>query len=291
MNRLPDLLAVLAPVYLCVAVGYFWARAGRGFDLAFVTAFAYVLGAPSLVFSAIHRAPLDAGEVAGMAGAAFLALGACGALGVGGLALARRNLAGVPPLALPCAGAMGLSVARDAFGAEGHALGAAFLAVALFAQATLGRAAAAARWDAATLAGSPIAWGVLAALALAASPWTPPRWALNTTWLLGGTVVPVALIAQGVVLARAPWRESLAAWPIALGRVGIGLAAGLAVAAALGLDGAARAVVVLETAMPVALLWPIYRARAAVSDGALAETAASIVVGLIVLPGLVVWLV
>jgi hypothetical protein len=288
MNGLPDLLAVLAPVYLCVGAGYFWARTGRGFDLAFVTAFAYVLGAPSLVFSAIHRAPLDAGEVAG---AALLALGVCAALGAGGLALARRNLAGVAPLALPCAGAMGLSVARDAFGAEGLALGAAFLAVALFAQATFGRAAAAGRWDTATLAGSPIAWGVLAALALAALPWTPPRWALNTTWLLGGTVVPVALIAQGVVLARAPWRESLAAWPIALGRVGIGLAAGLAVAAALGLDGAARAIVILETAMPVALLWPIYRARAADSDGALAETAASIVLGLIVLPGLVVWLV
>jgi hypothetical protein len=73
--------------------------------------------------------------------------------------------------------------------------------------------------------------------------------------------------------------------------VGIGLAAGWAVAAALGLDGTARAIVILETAMPVALLWPVYRARAAASDGGLAETAASIIVGMIVLPGLVVWLV
>jgi predicted permease len=290
VSNLPDLLAVLAPIYLCVAAGYFWARAGRGFDLAFVTAFAYVLGAPSLVFSAIHRAPLEAGAVAGMAGAALLALVACAALAAGGLALARQSLAGVAPLTLPCAGAMGLSIARDAFGADGLALGAAFLAVALLAQATLGRAAAAGRWDAATLVGSPVAWAVLAALALAALPWTPPRWALNTTWLLGGTVVPVALIAQGVVLARAPWRAAMPALSIAVGRIGIGLVAGIAVTAVLGLNGPTRAIVILETAMPVALLWANYRARAAAADGAWGETAASIVLGLVVLPALVVWL-
>jgi predicted permease len=178
---------------------------------------------------------------------------------------------------------MGLSVLRDALGAEGFAQGVVYFAVATLAAATLGRAAARGRWDLNSLFGSPIAWGMAAALALVAVPWTPPKFILNTTTLLGHLVVPVMLIAAGVALGRASRTELIRGLPSGFARLAIGLAAGIVVAEGLPLEGVTRTVVILETAMPIAFLWPIYA-----KDG-WPSFAASLLVGLVALPFLVLW--
>jgi predicted permease len=180
---------------------------------------------------------------------------------------------------------MGLSVLRDAFGAAGFVQGVVYFAVATLTVATLGRAAARGSWDSRTLFGSPIAWGMAAALALVSVPWTPPKFVLDTTTLLGHLVVPVMLIAAGVALGRATRIELRQGLPSGIVRLAIGLTAGIAVAEGLGLDGLIRAVVILETAMPVAFLWTIY------TKDAWSSFAGSLLVGLLALPFLAAWLI
>jgi predicted permease len=68
-------------------------------------------------------------------------------------------------------------------------------------------------------------------------------------------------------------------------RLAVGLAAGLVVADVMALERVTRAVVVIETAMPIAFLWPIY------AKDAWKEFAASLAVGLVALPFLVAFLI
>ena len=281
---LATVIDVVVPVYLCVAGGYLWARIERPINLSFVSAFVYVVGAPPLVYAALKRVPDGSVPIGPLAEATVLALvlGGLAAVLVS-LAAGRHLGASGRGLALPFAGAMGLAVLRNGFGDPGLAQGVVYFAVATIAAATLGRAAAQGRWGVASLFGSPIGWALAAALILAALPGTPPKFVLNTTNLLGGLVVPVMLIAAGVALGRVDGTALLRALPFGIARIAIGFAVGVVVAEVLALEHLARAVVILETATPVAFLWPVY-----VKDG-WAEFGASLAVGLAALPFLVLY--
>jgi predicted permease len=69
------------------------------------------------------------------------------------------------------------------------------------------------------------------------------------------------LLTLGVALANLKvtslWRSVV----LSLGRLGLGLAVGLGIAEILGLEGAARGVLILESAMPVAVLNYLFAAR------------------------------
>jgi malate permease and related proteins len=93
------------------------------------------------------------------------------------------------------------------------------------------------------------------------------------------------LIAAGVALGRASGAELVRGLPSGLARLAIGLIAGIVVAEGLSLQGITRAVVILETAMPIAFLWPIYAKESWPSF------AASLLVGLAALPFLVTFVI
>lgn len=281
---LATVVGVVVPVYLCIAGGYFWARIERPIDLSFVSAFVYVVGAPPLVYAAIKRVPDGSVPLGPLVEATVLALALGGLLAVL-VSLAAGRYLGVSGrgLALPFAGAIGLAVLRNGFGEPGLAQGVVYFAVATIAAATLGRAAALGRWNASSIFGSPLGWALAAALALAALPGTPPKFVLNTTNLLGGLVVPVMLIAAGVALGRVSGPALLRALPFGIARIAVGVAVGIGVAELLALEHLSRAAVILETATPIAFLWPIY-----VKNG-WAEFGASLAVGLAALPFVVLY--
>ena len=59
---IPELLAIVAPVYLCAALGFGWVRARRPYDTALITELVTTIGAPCLVFSRLIR--LEVSEAA-----------------------------------------------------------------------------------------------------------------------------------------------------------------------------------------------------------------------------------
>jgi predicted permease len=80
-----------------------------------------------------------------------------------------------------------------------------------------------------------------------------PRWISNTLDLLGGIAIPLMTIALGVSLATLKihfWKRSLF---FSLVRVGGGLLVGFMVCELMGLTGVSRNVVLLQSAMPVAV--------------------------------------
>jgi malate permease and related proteins len=254
MNLIATLAPVVAPVFLIAAGGYAWARAGQPFDHALVTRLIAVIGAPALVFSTLANMALPFDAAARMAAATVACLLATAAAAAAILRLSGMPMrVYLPSLTFPNIGNAGLPVCLFAFGQEGMALAMVFFAVTSIGQFSLGPAIAAGKFDLGKLLRVPMLHAVAAAIAVKAIGWTVPLWAMNTLNLLSGLTIPLMLLSLGVALAELKAANLGRAAAMSALRLGLGAALGFATAAAFGLDGAARGVVVIESSMPAAV--------------------------------------
>ena len=105
----------------------------------------------------------------------------------------------------------------------------------------------------ASIAKQPVIYAMVIAVLLLITDTELPRWISNTLDLLGGIAIPLMTIALGVSLATLRihfWKRSLL---FSLSRVGGGLLFGFIVCELMGLTGISRNVVLLQSAMPVAV--------------------------------------
>lgn len=245
---------VVGPVFLVALVGYLWARSGRPFDASFIAELTIYVGAPFLIIDTFVSAKLPAATLATMAGAAI----ACHALpiAIGWLALrATRQPVEVflPSLVFANTGNMGVPLCLFAFGEEGLALGVAYFAIGTLFNFTVGELLASGRLSIAEVAWSPILWSTVLAVVLSVTGLELPAMLERATRMLAGLAVPLMLISLGVSLSRLRVTSARRSFLIACGRLGIGFAVGWLVATAFGLEGVARGVVVIQSAMPVAV--------------------------------------
>ncbi len=241
-----ELAAVVLPVFICAAIGLYWTRTGRPFDSELAARLIYKIACPCLIiatFARVELAPAAVAEVAGAAVTIYLVTAAVGALV---LRAARLSLpAYLPSITFALVGGMGLPVCLFAFGDEGLVLALVYF--------TIGVAIAAGRVSLGEIAREPVIWATLIAVAMLWGDVTPPKWIIDTTGLLGGIAIPLQLIALGCSLGR--FRVASLPRGIALSvlRLGLGFGVGFGIATLFGLDGIVRAVVILQSAMPVAV--------------------------------------
>jgi hypothetical protein len=251
---LGQLAAIIAPVLVCAAIGYLWARLRRPFETEFVTALVTTIGTPCLIASTLLRFSVDFAALGDMALATITVFAIIGAAGAVGLRACRLPLHSyLPALMFSNAGNMGLPLCLFAFGEPGLALGIVFFTVSAVLQFTVGVGLAAGTIAPGRLARIPLLYAVAIALVLMATGTALPEWIANTIELLGGLTIPLMLIALGVSLARLRIASLKLSVAIALLRLLAGFAVGLGVAWAFGLEGMAAGVLVLQSAMPVAV--------------------------------------
>jgi predicted permease len=253
---------IMAPVFVVAAIGFGWARAGMPFDTEFTTSLVSNLAFPCLIVATLAKLEVDPAAFSQMAWAGVLTVLATGAIAAVVLkAFGRSQPVYWPPLVFGNVGNMGLPLCLFAFGEEGLALGIIFFTVFVAIQFTLGISVAAGRLSVRTLVRTPLTWACLLGIALQLAGIGLPRWVDNTIGLVGDLAIPMMLLTLGVALANLKvtslWRSIV----LSLGRLGIGLAVGLGIAEILGLEGAARGVLILESAMPVAVLNYLFAAR------------------------------
>jgi predicted permease len=250
-----ELLAIVAPVYIAIGLGWGWNRAGRPWNTRIVTELIMTIGAPCLVFSSLVGMDVEREALARMALAAFAAFATLAVLGFAVLKIlglpARAFLA---PIVFPNAGNMGLPVALFAFGDEGLALGVAFYAVAAFTQYSVGIWLWSGRVSGVELARTPLFWSAILAAGVVAAGFQVPDWILRTTGLLGGFTIPLMQISLGYSLGGFELGGMGRSLGLSLLRLGLGLAVGWGLAWGLGFQGAARGVLILQCSMPVAVL-------------------------------------
>lgn len=248
------LLAILAPIYLCIGLGFLWSRLGRRYDTELVTQLITDVGAPCLVFSSLVGLDVGSGRMATMVGATLAALASFAVLGAAILRVARLPATSfLAPLVFPNTGNMGLPVCLFAFGDEGLALGACFFATTAIAHFTVGQWLWSGRVSLLQLFRTPLAWAAAAAAWVLWVEVALPGWVLETTRLLGSFTIPLMQFTLGVSLASFASGRLSRGLSLAALRLGMGLLVGLGLAEALDLRGVMRGVVILDCAMPVAV--------------------------------------
>ncbi|MBF0375274.1 MAG: AEC family transporter [Alphaproteobacteria bacterium] len=257
-----EIATIIGPILAIAAIGFSWRRLGGEFDPAFVARLVTTIGVPFLVFSTLTRLELDGATLMRMAGAAMACLLGFTLVAAVALKLAKLPLRGfLNPMVFPNAGNMGLPLCLFAFGPEGLALAVVYFVVFTIAHLTLGISLLMGSLSLGNLARMPVLYALAAAIAFMATGIRPPRWLASTAQLLGDMTIPLMLMALGVSLSALKAKSMRLAAGLAGLRLGIGLTVGLGVAWAFGLEGHSRGVVVLESAMPVAVFNYLFAQR------------------------------
>ena len=246
---------------------------GRRYDTELTTDLIMNVGAPCLVFSSIVNLEIEGGLVFEMAAAILVAI-----VVMLGIAAVVLRLAGLPistfigPMTMPNTGNMGLPVVLFAFGAEGFALGVVIFAIMALLQFTVMIWFWTREISFAQFFRTPLSYAVVIAVTFVWLDLEPPEWALRFTSLLGAFTVPLMQLTLGVSLAqlkidRIPRTAMLSAF-----RIGLGLGVGWAVAELFGFEGVARGVLILDCAMPVAVINYLFAERYGRSSSEVAST-------------------
>ena len=257
-----QLLPIIAPVFLVALLGYGWARLGLPFDREFVTGIVMNVGVPCLILQGTSGLKADAALFMSMIGYALLALGICAVIGAIVLRALRQPLRSyLPPVAFGNAGNLGLPLCLFAFGPRGLGLGIGFYLVGAVAQFLAGPLFQGRKPVWRTLLTTPVNYAAVLGVSLLATGTVLPAWLGNTVQLLAGMAIPLMLVALGHALGSFAVKQLPVAASLALARLGLGLVVGLGLVWVFGLEGTERGVVLIESAMPVAVFNYLLAAR------------------------------
>ncbi len=254
MDLITRIADVIIPVFLIVAIGYGYARRQRP-DLTVFNRIALDVLAPMLVYSALASRDFHlADHVPLLIGGTVLILGS----GLLAWPLARafnahpRTL--VPVVMFNNCGNMGLPLALLAFGPAHFGAAVALFSVSNLFHFSLGARITSSHARTRDLLTSPLMIATALGFVSALTDLRPPEVVLSGLKLLGDALLPMMLFALGVRLT-ALTRNGLALGLLgALARPMIGLAIGIPLAWALGLEGAARGQLLLFAALPPAVM-------------------------------------
>ncbi len=257
-----QLIPILAPVFIVTLIGYGWARLAIPFQRDFLTAVVMHIGVPCLILNGMVQLEADAGQFMGMIGYALLALASCtlvGALLLRALGQPLRSY--LPPIAFGNAGNLGLPLCYFAFGKQGLGLAIGFYLVGSVTQFLAGPLFQGRQPVWRTLLTTPVNYAALLGVLLLATGTGLPLWLANTVELLAGLAIPLMMLALGHSLGSFQVQRLPLAAGLAVGRLGLGLLVGVGITAAFGLTGIERGVVLVQSAMPVAVFNYLLAAR------------------------------
>ena len=289
---LAELFAVMAPVLIVAGIGYAWVRSGQVYPTDFVARLVLNVATPCLVLSSLSRTRLDMHAFGQMALACVAVSVLMGLLGLLLSRVLRQDWKVlVPAYLFPNTGNMGLPISLYAFGEHGLALAVAFFLMLSVGHFTLGMILSGAERSWRKLLVNPIILSLGLALLVMLFELELPRWLANTVTLLGGMAIPLMLVTLGVSLASI--RVQHLGHGLLLGglRILCGAALGWLVGRALGLPPLVQGVLVMQSAMPVAVFNYLFAVRANRSPEAVASLVmCSTLLSFALLPLLLIWL-
>jgi malate permease and related proteins len=239
-------LSSVLPVLLTIVLGFLWVRYGRALDSKVLTPIVVDVGTPCLIVSTLLKAAIAPEAFATVALASCVAIGAFAGIGALVLwALGLRLRTYLPSIAFPNAGNLGLPLALYAFGPEGLGYAIVFFAISSIGNHSIGQALAAGTVDWKAFARMPMLYAITIGLVGSYFHIEPPTWFSNTISLIGGLTIPVMLLMLGGTLAKL----QIATLSRAIG------------ANLFRLPETAKAVFILQCAMPVAVYCYLYAER------------------------------
>ncbi|MEM7224602.1 MAG: AEC family transporter [Pseudomonadota bacterium] len=250
---------VIAPVLLCVLVGFAFSKAKLPFDTKMVNSLVSNVGYPTLILAHLADRHVALGAFLDILMGATTAVACFGVIGFLVLKLMRLPArAFLSPMMLNNVGNIGLPVSALAFGDQGLAYALAFLVVVLIGVFTIGMWLPMGKLTFRSLLRSPVIYAVGLTLVLMATDTKLPNVLDKTFEILGGLAIPLMLLTLGYTLGNlktgALGRGTL------LAAIHLAIAAGIALVLTrlFGFDGVGRGVFILQCMMPVSIatyLW------------------------------------
>ena len=259
-----EIASVLFPVVVCAVLGALWAHSRTHYDSDFISRLVLNIGAPCLMLSVLGQVEIDP-QVFAQTALACVAVTCL--MVIPGVVLPRllgddvRSY--LPSFLFPNVGNMGLPVCLLAFGEQGLALALAFFMMLSVAHFPVGILLAGGR-EAGGIAGiarMPIMYAIALSVFLIATGLRLPESVEETILLIGGMTIPLMLITLGVSLYNLKvtgWGKAVV---YSLVRILGGLAAGILVTEMMNMDGVSRAVVLIQSSMPVAVFNYLFAVR------------------------------
>jgi malate permease and related proteins len=256
------ILSSVVPVLCAIMLGFLWVRFGRPLDSRLLTPIVVDVGTPCLIVSTLFKAAIAPEAFAAVAVASCVAIGALAAVGAVVLfSLGLRLRTYLPSIAFPNAGNLGLPLALFAFGQEGLGYAIVFFAISSIGNHSIGQMLAAGKLNWTALVRMPMIYAITIGLVGSYLHIQPPAWFGNTIALIGGLTIPVMLLMLGGTLAKLQVATLSRAIVLSALRIGAGAIVGAIVASLFGLPDTARAVLILQCAMPVAVYCYLYAER------------------------------
>lgn len=250
-----SILPNLLPIVIAIAVGYAWVRSGKPFENSTLTPLAADLAMSCLVFSTLAKSQIPVGEFVRTAGAALMCLTVLACVGAAMLYASRLKLRTyLPSVTWGNAGFLGVPLALYAFGPIGFGHAVAFSATSLVFNSVFGQVVSAGRANGRAILRAPLIYAICAGVLVPLLHLPLPAWVTQSTSLIGGMAVPLMLMMVGASLARLKVTAIGRAVAFSIFRSVIGAVVGLFVASLFALNDTARAVLVMQCAMPVAVL-------------------------------------
>jgi predicted permease len=249
-----DLIPVILPVLICIGIGYGWAKSGIPFEREFVTRAAMNVGAPCLILDGVGVLGDQASGFYLMIGIAFLATLMVGIPAALMLLVSKQPIRSYLPVAMNGnVGNLGLPLCLFAFGQEGLSLALGFYVVGCVVQFVGGPLIQGRQPAWRTLLRTPMIYATLVGLVLVYTDQQLPESLSNTVGLLGGILIPLMVMALGHALGTFGIARPGIATVLSIMRLSLGLLAGVLLAEVFSLEGTQRGIVIIETAMPVAV--------------------------------------
>lgn len=249
------LAGILLPVFIVAGLGYCWAKLKLPLERDFVARLVMNIATPCLIVDSVSKLGLPLSEFTTMLVSAVVmfgvaALGAAFVLRLTGLP--ERSF--LPSLTFGNAGNIGLPLSYLAFGDEGLGLSSGVFLTAVVLQFTLAPALQGRRAALKSLVTTPVVYGSALGVVLLGTGAALPAWLDTTVGLLADIAIPLSLLTLGFSLAEFRIQRAPIAIGLGLGRIVLGFGVALGVSELLGLTGVARSVLILQGAMPTAVM-------------------------------------
>ena len=292
-----ELFAILAPIFISTLIGFVWGKSGEEYPADFVSKLVMNIGSPCLILGTMSKVGIDPAVMGHVALATLFTLAAIGFIGfIVFRFLGWKISTYLPAVILPNNGNMGLPLSLFAFGQLGLALALGSFMVMMLITFTFGLWIVADKGQSnreriKLLAQQPVIYAMLISVVVLITDTQLPKWLGNTMDLLGGIAIPLMTIALGVSLAKLKVNSWQRSFFVSCLRVFGGLFIGWCVCELMDLQSTERSIVLLQSAMPVAVFNFMLAAR---FNGDTEEAAAMVVVSTLVsfvsLPFLLMWI-
>ena len=271
------LIDVLFPVFFVIGVGYYLGKKDRNFDTKFITNFAGNIGTPAMIFYTITTTGITLDLFIEYFIYALIIIGGFSLVGLFFLFILKKDvISELPRLILPNTGNMGVPICLFAYGTAGLGVASAIASVIILLHFTLGVLLAKKSFSLEILIKNVPIYAILASVIFLYFKWDVPGYIENTTFLLTYTTIFLVLMSLGIALSRFQVVSWTKASILGAVRVIIGPIIGFSLIRYLELDGFAAGVLLIQSAMPSAVL--TYLVGSMYSDKKVVDSVASVIV-------------